>query len=132
MSFKPTTAAMTKQNATSASNTQRPRLLDARIASSVGSGCSGGSGTEGSEVAPFISADIGQQPYFAGPQSQIVRRQLFLPLDDNYFSLSTTITSLTLWRREAAAAGRRAKPARGLAFFLHIYSGGGKVKNLLL
>src|SRR5260370_17421345 len=59
MPFKPTTAAMTKQSAPSASNTQRPRLLDARISSSVSSGCSG---TAGSEVASAISADYTSTP----------------------------------------------------------------------
>lgn len=54
MPLTPRTAAMTKQSATSASNTQRPRLLDARISSSVGSGCSG---TAGSEVASVIPTD---------------------------------------------------------------------------
>ena len=56
MPFTPTMAAMIKTSAPSASNTQRPPLLDARISSIVGSDCSGCSGTE-SEVAPAISTD---------------------------------------------------------------------------
>ena len=46
------------------------------------------------------------------------RRQLFLLLDDNYFSPSTTTTLGLLGRREAPAAGRRAKPARTALFFI--------------
>src|SRR5438445_1619057 len=53
MSFTPTMAAMIKTSAPSASNTQRPPLLDARISSIVGSDCSGAE----SEVAPAISTD---------------------------------------------------------------------------
>ena len=40
-----------------------------------------------------------------------VRRQLFLPLDDNYFSLSTTITLSPVGGAEGRP-GRKAKPAR--------------------
>ena len=63
-----------------------------------------------------------------------VRRQLLLCIDDNYFSRINDNYFLTLRRREAPAAGRRAKPARGPVLFLRsIYiRGGGKVGNLLL
>ena len=63
-----------------------------------------------------------------------VRRQLFLLLDDNYFSLSTTTTLLTL--KAARSARRRAegeaRPRPGFSFRRKGIRGGGKVGNLLL
>ena len=69
--------------------------------------------------------------------STYVRRQLFLLLDDNYFSRSTTITPDLFGGREAPPrAGGEARPR--LAFFFFCFErettnrGGGKVENLLL
>src|ERR1017187_4743433 len=63
-----------------------------------------------------------------------VRRQLFLPIDDNYFPRSTTITfGLLGGAKRPPPGGGPSPPAAGFLFLRSIYiRGGGKVGNLLL